>query len=75
MRMLTEKERRAFVGDIVDGYFSIDDPESETERELIRLGRGRWTANRYGIFELMPTEMGEKALRIDALIRQWGFGS
>ena len=73
MRMLTDLERRAFVGSFQE-VSTMQAPEAETERELVRLHRGQWKWNvSLQAYELVPTAFGEAALRIDALIRQWGW--
>jgi len=75
MRMLTEAEREAMERWRRSEWVHVHVPLPVAER-LIALGRAE-IGPPAGEFEwtMRATEAGERALRIDALIRQWGFGS
>lgn len=74
MRMLTELERRAFVGTTIIES-PMNDPEEDVEEELIRFGRAKWVLVDRGVYMIEPTFWGEKALRIDDIIRSLGGAS
>jgi hypothetical protein len=69
MRMLTEIERLIMTNQAGAGR-DVTDAEEQAARELIRIGRCEWRPYAPGEVVLTPTELGEKAIRIDAVIRR-----
>jgi hypothetical protein len=73
MRMLTNEERDWLSVEDFDGE-ECDDTSLAMADELERCGRAEWREHPYDddMLHSYTTEMGHKALRIDALIRSWG---
>lgn len=78
MRMLTEEERAILLQELGCGQFVRSTPEAVAAAErLVSQGRMVWVDYPKDKRFVMAakTDAGIRALRIDALIRQWGFGS
>ena len=77
--MLTDEERETLLRWQRGEWFAIPEPGSHPE--LLKLQHALLCQNRAEIgpgneawlYTLRPSPMGDKALRIDALIRQWGY--
>lgn len=69
MRMLTAEEREWLAEDVFDGPET--DESTALGDELERVGRAKWLPHPYrpNMLHSYTTDMGLKALRIDALIR------